>query len=155
MKNYILIIILSLSVLHTACGPEIIILFIPAITAFWCVEDDPCHKFRLRPDNKTKDNDFQGPVGGLEFYINPTDGKAYQEPDFQKEGKNFIAGAFEHLNIAFIVTSPDLSYGLVEREYVGAMEVENDTVSRMVLQSLTDGRELVLVRPPSSDCECE
>ncbi|MCB0587895.1 MAG: hypothetical protein KDD06_21560 [Phaeodactylibacter sp.] len=153
MKNSILVIIFSLSILHTACGPEVIILFIPAITAFWCVEDDPCHKFRLRTDNKTKDNGFQGPVGGLEFYINPADGKAYQDPGFQKEGENFIAGAFENLNIAFTVTSPE--GGPKEREYVGAMEVENDTVSRMTLQSLTDGRKFVLTRPPSSGCECE
>ena len=153
MKKNITMSIFLLSFLLLTCGPEILIIYIPAITAIWCVEDDPCHKFEFRPDTISNENRFEGVVGGLEYYINPADGNTYKDPAYKIEGTNFIIGAFENLNIAFTVQ--ERNGVVVEREYLGAMEVDRDSVRHMVLESLSGDPTLKLIRPPAYECKCE
>jgi hypothetical protein len=151
MIRYLKILLMG-SLFLVSCGPELFIVFLPAISATWCVEGEPCHKFEFRPDTTTNNAFSEGVVSGREFYINPSDGKNYKDPGYEAEGDNLIIGTFDNLNIAFTIHKRE--NGIEERPFVGAMEINDDQVTRMVLESLVDGGQLVLTREGGA-CDCQ
>ena len=142
--------------LLVACGVETIILFIPAISATWCEESNPCHKFQIWPDTTTNGSDSQGVLSGLEFYINPLNDKHYKDPYFREEGQNTLLGSFNNLNVHLIIHKRTVL--IEENELVGALGIRQDTdppvVDRMELESVDNGQVLVLIRQ-EEDCHCQ
>lgn len=140
----------------TACGAEIIILFIPAISATWCEEGNPCHKFQIWPDTTTNRSDYQGVLSGREFFINPANGKSYKDPYFNEEGQNTLIGTFNNLNVHLIIHKRSVL--IEENELVGAMGLRHDIdppeVARMELESVDNGQALVLIRW-DENCNCQ
>lgn len=140
----------------TACGVELIILFLPAISATWCEEDNPCHKFQIWPDTTTNRSDYQGVLSGREFFINPANGKNYKDPYFNEEGENTLIGTFNNLNVHLIIHKRTVL--IEENELVGALGIRHDVdppvVDRMELESVVTGNTLVLIRR-EEDCGCQ
>jgi hypothetical protein len=137
------------------CGVELIILFIPAISATWCEEGNPCHKFDIWPDTASNRFDHQGVISGREFFINPADGLHYKDPYYNDEGENTLIGTFENLNVQFVIHKRTVL--IEENEVAGAMEIREDgeqsVVERMVLQSIKNGSPLILTRQEGM-CDC-
>jgi hypothetical protein len=140
-----------------ACGVEVIILFLPAISATWCDESNPCHKFQIWPDTTTNLYDYQGVLSGREFFIDPADAdrKHYKDPDFDEEGENTLIGSFNNLNIHLIIHKRRVF--IEENELVGAIGISPDdppVVDRMELESVNNGKTLVLIRQEGG-CDCQ
>jgi hypothetical protein len=139
----------------TACGLEVIILFLPAISATWCEERNPCHKFQIWPDTTSDQFDYQGVLSGREFFINPTDGKNYKDPYFNDAGENTLIGSFNNLNVHLIIHKRTTL--IEENELVGALGIRHDgdppVVDRMELESVDNGEVLVLIRQDEG-CNC-
>lgn len=137
-----------------ACGVEVIILFLPAISAVWCEESNPCHKFQIWPDTTTNRSDSQGVLSGNEFFVGP-DGKSYKDPDFLEEGKNTLIGTFNNLNVHLIIHKRTVL--IEENELVGALGIRHDVdppvVDRMELESVDNGQSLILIRR-DENCDC-
>lgn len=141
--------------LLTSCGVETIILFLPAISATWCEEENPCHKFQIWPDTTTNQSDYQGVLSGLEFFIDPLDGKSYKDPYFNVEGQNTLIGTFNNLNVHLIIHKRTVL--IEENELVGALGIRHDDppiVDRMELESVSNGKSLVLIRQDEG-CNCQ
>lgn len=142
--------------LLTACGVETIILFLPAISATWCEEDNPCHKFQIWPDTTTNRFDYQGVLSGQEFFINPENRKSYKDPYFKVEGKNTLIGTFNNLNVHLIIHKRTVL--IEENELVGALgirhDVDSSVVDRMELESVDNGNPLILIRQEEG-CNCQ
>lgn len=138
------------------CGAEVIILFIPAISATWCEEDNPCHKFQIWPDTTTNRFDHQGILSGGEFYLDPSTGKTYKDPDHREEGKNTLIGSFNNLNVHLIIHKRTAL--IEESKLVGGLEIRQGTdppvVDRMYLESVETGHPLVLTRRDRA-CDCQ
>jgi hypothetical protein len=147
---------LAALLLLTACGVETIILFLPAISATWCEEDNPCHKFQIWPDTTTNRYDSQGVLSGLEFFINPINGQSYKDPYFNVEGQNTLIGTFNNLNVHLIIHKRTVL--IEENELVGALGIQHDddppVVDRMELESVSNGKPLVLIRQDEG-CNCQ
>lgn len=138
-----------------ACGLEVVALFLPAISATWCEESNPCHKFEIWPDTTTNATDSQGVLSGNEFFINSADGKSYKDPYFQEEGKNTLIGTFNNLNVHLIIHKRTVL--IEENELVGAIGIrygDPPVVDRMELESVDNGETLVLIRSDDG-CICQ
>ena len=149
-------ILLSAFLAFCACGVEVVLLFIPAISATWCEEGNPCHKFQIWPDTTTNRFDHQGGISGQEFYLNPVDGLPYKDPYFEEQGQNTLIGTFEQLNVHLIIHKR--SVPIEENELVGAMEINTSSgepvIDRMELESLSNSSTVILTRQ-DGDCGCE
>ncbi len=142
--------ILFVSMFHLTCGVETILILLPAISATWCDEANPCHKYEFRPGQEASDTQDKGNIGGAEYWIK--NGNKFKIKDMTQPGENFIIGSYNGLNTEFAVHYRlDQKY---EEYYVGSVEIDDQGNKKMYIENLTTNAKLILTTN-SDACNCK
>lgn len=126
-------VITVLTIVIVGCGAETVaaLIFIPAFSATWNVENDPDYRIDLQPDADNK-NVVSGVFEGEELHDNDND-----------RNGNPLSGSFNGLNIEFTIVRDNN----VNIKYSGIMRPvseDDHTIVRIELNSPQEGN-LVLV----------